>query len=264
MTKTIAAEKDLLYAEKNGIALITINREKQGNAISPEAVRLFHEALESARKNDYVKVVCITGAGDRVFCSGADLSGTMGKGSEEEKEIFGRYADLLIKLHRFEKPTLAMINGHCLAGGTGFMLACDIVLAREDVTFGTPEVNVGLFPMMIGALIYRNVSRKKAMSMMLLGERLSAAEALEMGMVTKIFPKADFDLETGKILTALAQKSAIGIKLGKNALNHIESMPFEEAVHFLSKQLSVIAKTEDAKEGITAFLEKRLPMFKGK
>ena len=261
---TLTTEKDLLYDTKDGIATITINREKQKNAISPEAVRLFQEALESAQKDNDVKVVCITGAGDKAFCSGADLSASMGKGSEEEKEIFDRYADLLIRIYRFEKPTLARINGHCLAGGTGFMLACDIVLAREDVTFGTPEVNVGLFPMMIGALIYRNVPRKKAMAMMLLGERLSAAEALEMGMVTRIFPRAEFDRETEKILTALAQKSPLGMKIGKNALNHIESLPFEEAVHFLSEQLSIIAKTEDAREGITAFLEKRAPVFIGK
>lgn len=261
---TLPAQKDLLYDAKDGIATITINREKQRNAISPEAVRFFQEALESARKDDGVRAVCITGAGDKVFCSGADLSASMGKGSEAEKEVFGRYADLLIQIYRFEKPTLARINGHCLAGGTGFMLACDIVLAREDVTFGTPEVNVGLFPMMIGALIYRNVPRKKAMAMMLLGERLSAAQALEMGMVTRIFPGADFDRETGEILKALAAKSPLGMRLGKNALNRIETMPFEEAVHFLSEQLSVIAKTEDAREGITAFLEKRPPVFKGR
>jgi len=261
---TPTPEKDLLYDTKDGIATITINRERQRNAISPEAVRLFQEALESARKDDGVKVVCITGAGDKVFCSGADLSASMGKGSEAEKEIFGQYADLLIQIYRFEKPTLARINGHCLAGGTGFMLACDIVLAREDVTFGTPEVNVGLFPMMIGALIYRNVPRKKAMAMMLLGERLSAAQALEMGMVTRIFPGTDFNRETGDILKALAAKSPVGMRLGKNALNRIETMAFEEAVRFLSEQLSAIAKTEDAREGITAFLEKRPPVFKGR
>nr|MDA8134350.1 enoyl-CoA hydratase/isomerase family protein [Desulfobacteraceae bacterium] len=126
---TATTEKDLLYDAKDGIATITINRERQRNAISPEAVRLFQEALESARKDDEVKAVCITGAGDKVFCSGADLSASMGKGSEAEKEVFSRYADLLIQIYRFEKPTLARINGHCLAGGTGFMLACDIVLA---------------------------------------------------------------------------------------------------------------------------------------
>ncbi len=262
--ETTAAEKDLLYSKKDGIAFITINRERYKNAISPEAVRLFHEALESAQKDEAIKVVCITGKGDKVFCSGADLSAGMGRGLKEEKEIFDQYADLLIRIYRFEKPTLALINGHCLAGGTGFMLACDIVLARADVTFGTPEVNVGLFPMMIGALIYRNVLRKKAMAMMLLGERLSATEALEMGMVTRIFPRADFERETQKILTALAQKSPIGMKMGKTALVGIESMPLEEAVHFLSKQLCALAKTEDAKEGITAFLEKREPVFKGK
>ncbi|NOX35168.1 MAG: enoyl-CoA hydratase/isomerase family protein [Deltaproteobacteria bacterium] len=264
MAKKNVTEKDLLYNRKDGIGYITINREKQKNTISSNAIRLFLGALDMAEQDDDVKVVCITGAGDHVFCAGADLSSGIGTGSKEEKETFKNYADLLIRIYWFEKPTLARINGHCLAGGTGFMLACDIVLARDDVKFGTPEVNAGLFPMMIGALIFRNVLRKKAMEMMLLGQRLSAKEALEMGMITRIFPKSDFEPKTRKILKALSMKSPIGMKLGKHALNSVESMPFDEAVHFLSGQLSKVAKTNDAKEGISAFLEKRIPVFKGK
>ncbi|MBU1340067.1 MAG: enoyl-CoA hydratase/isomerase family protein [Proteobacteria bacterium] len=257
-------QKDLLYHREDGVGFITINRENRGNAISPDAIQLFFEALDKARKDVAVKVVCITGAGDRVFCSGADLSGSMGSDADKEKQIFKQYADLLIRIYRFEKPTLARINGHCLAGGTGFMLACDIVLARDDATFGTPEVNVGLFPMMIGALIFRNVLRKKAMEMMMLGERLSAADALEMGMVTRIFPKNEFEEKTQAILKALTMKSPIGMKLGKLAFNRVDSLPFDEAVHFLSEQLSIVTKTDDAKEGISAFLEKRPPLFTGK
>ncbi|MBF0232827.1 MAG: enoyl-CoA hydratase/isomerase family protein [Desulfamplus sp.] len=256
--------KDLLYSTKEGVGYITINRENRQNAISPEAVTLFLEALDLAEKDNDVKVVCITGAGDKVFCSGADLAGSIGSGSDTELEVFKNYADLLIRIYRFEKPTLARVNGHCLAGGTGFMLACDIVLARDDVKFGTPEVNVGLFPMMIGALVFRNILRKKAMEMMLLGERLSASEALEIGLVTRIFPRATFEQQTLKILHDLSMKSPIGMKLGKRAFNSVESMPFEEALHLLSGELLKVSRTDDAKEGICAFLEKRSPVFQGK
>jgi enoyl-CoA hydratase len=264
MSEINKSHEDLLYSKNEAVVEITINREKHRNTISPDAIRLFLKALDTAEQDDDIKVVCITNIGDRVFCSGADLSSSIGTGSDREKEAFDSYACLLTRIYRFEKPTIAKVNGHCLAGGTGFMLACDIVIARDDVTFGTPEVNVGLFPMMIGTLIFRNVLRKKAMEMMLLGERLSAKQALDMGMVTKIFPKNDFEIETEKILKALAMKSPIGMKLGKQALNNVEALPFEQAIHFLSEQLSKIAKTDDAKEGIRAFLEKRAPVFKGK
>ncbi len=257
-------EKELIYEKKEHIAYISINRPERKNAISANAISLFIEALDTAENDVDVRAVCITGKGDRVFCSGADLASGIGTGSKEEVEVFKNYADLLIRIYRFEKPTLAKINGHCLAGGTGFMLACDIVIARDDAIFGTPEVNVGLFPMMIGALIFKNVLRKKAMEMMLLGKRMSALQALEMGMVTKIFPGSEFEKQTQKILGALSMKSPIGMKLGKQALNSIETMPFETAVHFLSEKLGEVAKTLDAQEGIAAFIEKRTPEFKGK
>jgi len=151
-----------------------------------------------------------------------------------------------------------------MAGGTGFMLACDIVIAKEDAKFGTPEVNVGLFPMMIGALIFRNVLRKKAMEMILLGEKLTAQQALEMGMITRAVPKDQFDAEVEKVLKTIASKSPIGLKIGKEAFRDIETMDLEDAINFLSEKLILVAGTEDAVEGITAFLEKRTPDFKGK
>jgi enoyl-CoA hydratase/carnithine racemase len=159
---------------------------------------------------------------------------------------------------------VAKVNGTCIAGGTGFMLACDIVVARDDAKFGTPEVNVGLFPMMIGALIFRNVLRKKAMEMVLLGEKLSAQQALEMGMITRAVSSDRLDTEVDEILNVLAAKSSIGMKIGKEAFFAMDDMPLEKAVDFLSEKLLEIASTQDAKEGITAFLEKRQPEFKGK
>jgi enoyl-CoA hydratase/carnithine racemase len=255
-------DRDLIYRVDRQVATVTINRAPARNAITPEAVDLFHAALDQAQADPLVRVVCITGAGDKAFCSGADLGGGM-QDDAGRRGHFDNYARLISRLADFPKPTVARVNGHCLAGGTGFMLACDIVLAKASAQFGTPEVKVGLFPMMIGALIFRNVPRKKAMEMILLGERLTAAQALEMGLVTRVVPDADFDAEVARVLAALAAKSPIGLKLGKEAFAAAEQMPLAEAVRFLAGKLVEVAGTQDAREGITAFLEKRPPQFKG-
>ncbi len=253
---------DLLYEVKENIGYITINREANRNSISSEAVLLFLESLETAEKDDNVRVVCVSGAGERIFCSGADLGGDIGNAGSNP--AFKNYAKLITRLASFPKPSLAKINGHCMAGGTGFMLACDIVIARDDAKFGTPEVNVGLFPMMIGALIFRNVLRKKAMEMILLGEKLTANQALEMGMITRAVPKEQFEEQVDKVLKTITSKSPIGLRIGKEAFQGIETMDLETSVNFLSEKLIEVAGTQDAVEGITAFLEKRTPKFTGK
>jgi len=189
------------------------------------------------------------------------LGGNLGDAGQD---ILVGYARLITRLASFPKPTVARINGYCLAGGTGFMLGCDIVIAKDTSMFGTPEVNVGLFPMMIGALIFRNVPRKKAMEMALLGEKLTAAQALEMGLVTRVCPEERFEAEVASVVTALSEKSPIGMKIGKEAFAAAEAMPLAEAVEFLSGKLAEVAATQDAVEGITAFIEKRKPNFTGK
>lgn len=255
------SDPHLLYRVENYIACFTINREPQRNAISLEAISLFLKYLDEASADPNVRVILITGSGNKAFCSGADLaSATDGK----IEKGFRNYADLLKKLSGFPKPVVARVNGACMAGGMGLMLACDIVIAKNDAKFGTPEVNVGLWPMMIGALIYRNVLRKKAMEMVLLGERIDAGQALEWGLITRSVPPEKLDDEVERILRSLSAKSPIGIKIGKEAFYAMADMRFEEAVDFLSNKLADVAATEDAAEGITAFIEKRKPVFKGK
>jgi enoyl-CoA hydratase/carnithine racemase len=217
--------------------------------------------LAEAEKDENVSVILITASGDKAFCSGADLTSAA---ADDMAEGVRNYARLLKRLAGYPKPVVARINGYCLAGGMGIMLACDIVIARNDATFGTPEVNVGLFPMMIGALIYRNVLRKRAMEMVLLGEKLSAGRAEEMGLITRAVAPQKLDAEVAETVKRLAQKSPIGIKIGKQAFYAMADMPFEDAVDFLSDKIRQVAATEDAKEGITAFIEKRKPVFKGR
>jgi enoyl-CoA hydratase/carnithine racemase len=251
----------LLYHVENNTARITINREQQRNAITPEAITLFLDYLDRAEKDDAVRAVLITGAGDKAFCTGAQLGESM---SCEGRNVFADYAQLLNRIASFPKPTMARVKGYCLAGGMGFMLACDIVIATDDSVFGTPEVNVGLWPMMIGALIFRNVPRKKAMEMILLAERINAADALSMGLITRITSAEKLDSAVETVLKSLAAKSPIGMKIGKEAFHKAADMPLAEALEFLSGKLLEVASTDDAREGITAFMEKRQPVFTGR
>jgi len=255
------SEDHLLYSVESNVARLTINREAQRNAISLEAIELFLKYLDEAEKDENIRVILITGSGEKAFCSGADLGGAA---DGRIQQGFKSYAELLTRLSGYPKPVVARVNGACMAGGMGLMLACDIVIANNDAKFGTPEVNVGLWPMMIGALIFRNVLRKKAMEMILLGERITADQALNMGLITRVVLPEELDEEVTQILKTLAAKSPIGMKIGKEAFYAMADMPLEEAVDFLSGKIAEVAATEDAREGITAFIEKRKPEFKGR
>ena len=254
-------EDQVLYRKERETAYLTINREAQRNAITPEAIALFLEYLDRAEADSDVRAVLITGAGEKAFCTGAQLGDGV---SAEGEKAFRDYARLLKRLATFPKPTVARVKGYCLAGGMGFMLACDIVIASDDSQFGTPEVNVGLWPMMIGAFIFRNVLRKKAMEMILLGERLNAQEALAMGLITRVVPADRLDETVDAILQSLTAKSSIGIRIGKEAFHDSAGMSLEEALDVLAMKFLTVASTEDAREGITAFLEKRPPKFTGR
>jgi enoyl-CoA hydratase/carnithine racemase len=256
--------EDLLYEMKDRAAFLTINRESKRNAISQEMINAFLEYLDRADQDEEVRAVCITGAGEKAFCSGADLATTLDKKPGDPLSGARNYAQLLKKMARFGKPLIARVNGPCLAGGIGLMLSCDIVIARNDVFFCTPEVNVGIFPMMVGALLCRNVNRKKFTDMVLTGRRIPAPEAENIGLITSAVEPERLDEEVQKTLKLLSSKSPIGIRIGKEAFRAMSDMSFEEAVDYLCEALGRAISTEDAKEGMTAFIEKREPKFKGK
>jgi enoyl-CoA hydratase/carnithine racemase len=256
--------EDLLCETRGPIAFVIINRESKRNAISQEMITTFLTHLDRLDRDPEVRAICITGAGDKAFCSGADLAVTLSGGQEDRLVGPRNYAALLKKMVAFGKPLVARVNGSCLAGGLGLMLSCDVVIAREDVSFFTPEVNVGIFPMMVGALLYRHVGRKKAMDMVLTARRIGAPEAERLGLITRAVEPERLDQEVNETLQILASKSPIGTRIGKEAFRTMSDMPFDEAVDYLCEALGRIISTEDAQEGMKAFLEKRAPLFKGK
>lgn len=253
---------DLLYEVKDRTAFLTINREPRRNALSQEIIAGCLDRLKQADEDEGVRAVCLTGAGEKAFCAGADLAVPLV--GEDRLSGARRYAELLKSMARFGKPLVARVNGNCLAGGIGLMLSCDIVIARNDVHFFTPEVNVGIFPMMVGALLYRDVHRKKALDMVLTGRRIPAVEAERIGLITRAVEPERLDDEIKETLDLLTSKSPIGVRIGKEAFYAMSQMPLEEAIDFLCESLGRVASTEDAKEGMTAFIEKRKPAFKGR
>jgi enoyl-CoA hydratase/carnithine racemase len=189
---------------------------------------------------------------------------TLARQGEDRLSGARNYARLLKAMARFGKPLVARVNGPCLAGGLGVMLSCDIVIARNDVYFCTPEVNVGIFPMMIGALLYRNASRKKVMDMVLTGRKILAPEAEGMGLISRAVAPDRLEDEIRETLSLLVSKSPVGIRIGKEAYGKMVDEPFDEAVDSLCEALGKVISTEDAMEGMAAFMEKREPKFKGR
>jgi enoyl-CoA hydratase len=253
------------YKVEDGIATITLDSPENRNALSNELLTELIGAFESARDDEAVRCVVLTSSHDRVFSAGANLDQFSADVPLVHKH-FGteRFPGLFKLIGQLGKPTLCAANGHVLAGSLGIALACDLILAKDTATFGTPEINVGLFPFMIMALIYRNVPRKKANEMMLLGERLSAEEARDAGIVNKVVPAGEFDASVQEWARKLASKSPVLTKLGKDAVYRQMDMPFEDALDFLRSQLSIAFTTEDVQEGVRAFFEKREPEWKGR
>jgi enoyl-CoA hydratase len=255
----------VLYEVADGVATVTLNDPEKRNMLSGQMLTELVAAMEAARDAEEVRAVVLTGAGDRVFCPGADLSGFAADASLIDKhyasDLFLRFFRLMPKLG---KPSLCAANGHVMAGGLGLALSCDLVIAKEGISFATPEINVGAFPYMIMALIYRDVPRKKVNEMMLLGDRMSAEDAVTYGLANKVVAAAEFDTAVADWATRLASKSPLLMKLGHDAMYRQADMPVDDALEFLRSQLSLTFTTEDIREGVAAFFEKREPNWKGR
>jgi enoyl-CoA hydratase len=255
----------LRYEVADRIATITLDDPDTRNSLSPQLLEELLAALGECRDDDSACCLVLASSHEKVFSSGANL-GAFGTDAPITDRHAGatRFIEVFNAIGELGKPSLVAANGHVLAGSLGIAMACDLIIAKEGATFGTPEINVGLFPFMIMALIYRNVPRKKTNEMILLGERLSAEEAREAGIVNKVVPAAEFDDAVADWAAKLASKSPAIMRLGKDAMWRQMDMPLSDALDYLRAQLTIELGTEDAAEGVKAFFEKREPEWKGR
>ncbi len=261
----MAYETIVYDVRDDGVATIALDQPDTRNALSNQMLGELIGAFESARDDERVRCVVLASTHEKVFSAGGSLDQFAADQPLVHKHLgTERFPRLFGTIMRLGKPVICAANGHVLAGALGLALACDLVVAREEASFGTPEINVGVFPFMIMALIYRNVPRKKTNELLLLGERLSAEEAREAGLVNRVVSAEEFDAAVDEWAVKLAGKSPVMMRLGKDAMYRQLDMPFEDALDYLRAQLSIAFTTEDIQEGVKAFFEKRSPQWTGR
>jgi enoyl-CoA hydratase len=256
---------ELLYEASGGVARVTINRPDRRNSMSYGVMQGLRDAMASARAADDVRVVVLTGAGDKAFCAGADLGGIADNaGAAAAHEGRGLLADLFRDMWSLGKPIVARVRGYALAGGFGLACACDLIVAADDAVFGTPEINVGLWPYMITVPLLRSMPPKTALDLMMTGRRVSADEGARLGFVQRVVPVGELDATVDALTTELAAKSPLIMGWGRDAFYRVLEMDGDAALSYLQGMLTVTTQTEDAAEGVAAFAEKRAPNWKGR
>jgi enoyl-CoA hydratase len=252
------------YAVADHVATVAMDRPEARNALSDQLLDDLLAALTAAREDDDVRCVVLTSTHEKVFSAGGDLGAFASDAPLIEKYLAtDRFPRLFQLIGGLGKPTLCAANGHVLAGALGLALACDLIIAKEGARFGTPEINVGVFPFMIMALIYRNVGRKKTNELLLLGEQISAREAERIGIVNKVVAADEFDAAVADWAGKLAAKSPLLMRLGKDAMYRQQDLGLAEAIEYLHSQLVLSFSTSDIQEGVKAFFEKREPVWTG-
>jgi enoyl-CoA hydratase/carnithine racemase len=258
----VSAYQTILLDDTGPVARITLNRPDKRNPLGPATCGELVHAFTAAREAPQVRVVVLTGAG-AVFSAGGDLASMQAAPSPGAIPP-ASLVQLFTCMHDVGKPIIAMVNGHALAGGLGLVVACDLAIVADSAQLGTTEIAVGLWPMMITAEITRNIGRKRTLEMMLTGAKLSAAEALACGLVTRVVPAAELEAETAALAASLVERSPAAIALGLRAFYRSQDMELEVALRYLESELGRVLKLEDAAEGIAAFLQKRKPVWKGR
>ena len=253
----------IAVAVEESVCTITLNVPERKNPLGPQMVNELLYALDDAKGDDGVRVLVLTGAG-KAFSAGGDLKQMAGGGDGPKLEPKGDYADLLLRFTTLGKPTVARVNGVAMGGGLGLVASCDFAIAAESAVLGTPEIKRGLFPMMIMAVLQRTVSRRRLLEMMLLGDKLTATQAAELELVNRAVADDALDGEVKALCAKLAAQSPTAMRLGLAAYHHQADRALADALPHLQQQLFAILGTDDAREGLTAFLEKRDPVWTGR
>jgi enoyl-CoA hydratase/carnithine racemase len=256
---------DLNYAVDGAVARIEINRPEQRNALTFDVMNGLRESMARVKDDASIRVVVMSGAGDRAFCAGADLRGIAeNESASAAHDGRGLFADLFRDMWSLGKPTIARVRGYALAGGFGLAMACDFVIAAEDAKFGTPEIDVGLWPYMITVPLLRAMPPKVALDLMATGRRVDASEAARLGFVSRVVPVDDLDAEVDALAAQLAQKSPLVMRWGRESFYRALEMKSDDALNYLQAMLTVTTLSDDAREGVTAFAEKRSPRWSGR
>lgn len=257
-----AVVTDLRVQRADGILRLTIDRPERRNALSAPVLAGMRAALADPGE---ARVVVVTGAGSAVFCSGADLA-TMADDATglEQHEARGQLGEVVLAMRACPLPVVARVQGLCLAGGLGLVLGADLVFASTAAAFGLPEVGLGLWPFIVGALLGRHVSPKHAMDLMLLADRMDATTAHTVGLVSRVLPAESFDVEVDALLRRLAALPPSAVRRGKQAFAAAAEMSLPAGLEAMAAQLSLLATTRDAAEGIGAFFERRPPRWTGR
>ncbi len=255
----------LRYEVAGAVATLTIDNPSKRNALTMGTFAELRDALSRAKADRAVRVVVLTGAGEEAFSAGADLSGMVGGSSHLElHDARGELGRFIKDIWSLGKPTIAKVRGWCLAGGFGVALSCDIVVAADDAVFGTPEINVGIWPMMITVPLLRAMPPKKALELMMTGRRVTAAEGERLGFVSRVVPVGELDAAVDELAATLAEKAPAAMRLGRDAFYDVLDLDVEHSLRLLQAGLTIVTGTEDAAEGMASFREKRRPEWRGR
>jgi len=249
----------------DGVARVTLNRPEVRNALNEALLRELEASLRRLEDDPAARAIVLRGAGDRAFCAGADLKQVADRGTTlQARESFSGLARVLELMARMRTPVIAQVHGYALAGGCGLAAGADIVVASDDAVFGLPEIKVGLLPLIAMAPILRAVGRKRGLLMILTGEPVPAREAYEMGLVSRVVPRPDLERVVGDLARTLAGYSPTALGLAKEAASMVPDMEYGAALRYLRELITLVALSDDAREGIAAFFEKRPPRFTGR
>ena len=249
-----------------GVATVTIDREDKRNALDRETLRELGAAFEAVAVGREVKVIVLRGAGDKAFCAGADLKEMLDHETiEARRDQFDGVRRVIEIMHRLPQPVISRVPGYALAGGCGLAVAADFTIASESAVLGLPEIGLALLPLVVSAPIYRSLgSRKVLLDLVLTGRRVGAAEALRLGLVTRVVPDEALDAAIGELCAKLAGLSPAAVRMGKEAIYTMSELEYGAALKYLRETVLVQSMTEDAQEGMRAFFEKREPNWIGR